>query len=130
MTMTSLSLTSLKYTLGLALLLLRLKVIAYIYSVLYLSDAGLTCSMLACRLLDMLVCITRCRYIQLWAIQYLLVIAYVSTILWSVQCHQHTPSMSFCLHDLDGFTVDFEQAIPVICFLPCLLTRYWFVSCH
>ena len=44
-------------------LLLRLKVIAYIYSVLYLSRTGLTCSMLACRLLTMLVCITRCLYI-------------------------------------------------------------------
>ena len=37
----------------------------HIYSVLYLFDAGLTCPMLACRLLGMLICITRCLYITL-----------------------------------------------------------------
>ena len=42
--------------------------------------------------------------------------------------------MSFCLHDPDILAVDSEQVIaPVICFLvirflPCLLSRYWFVS--
>ena len=41
-------------------LLLRLKVIASIeYLVYYLSGASLTCSVLACRLLGVLVCITR-----------------------------------------------------------------------
>ena len=39
-------------------------------------------------------------------------------------------------HDPDIVAIDFEQVIVtvicflVICFLPCLLTRYWFVSCQ
>ena len=124
----------------------------------------------------MLVCITRRLYIQLWASYYLLVISYVSTTEWSIQCHQNTPSVSLRLHDPDALAVDLEQAIisvilftvlfanqimtcstaaahvplvlsclpnpsglaadfqqlilPVICFLPCLLTRCWFVSCQ
>ena len=52
-------------------------------------------------------------------------------IMISVQCHQHTPSVSFHLHDSDTWAVDFVHVIvPVICFLPCLLNRYWFVSCQ
>ena len=101
--------------------------------------------------------------------------AYVYATLWSVQCHQHTPLVSFCIHDPGALAVDFEQVIIsvilltmffanqimivsrlqlmyywyylvclipghglltcylkqvivlVICFLPCLLTRYWFI---
>ena len=35
-----------------------------------------------------------------------------------------------CLLNPKVLAGDFEQVIvPVICFLPCLLTRYWFVSC-
>ena len=99
----------------------------------------------------------------------------------TVQCNQHTLSVSFRLHDHDALAVDFEQVIIsvilftvlfanqimifstsaanvplvlscllspsalaadleqvivpvicflVICFLPCLLTRYLFVSCQ
>ena len=45
--------------------------------------------------------------------------------------------MPFLLHGLDTLAVDFEQVIVpvvifflVVCFLPCLLTRYRFVSCQ
>ena len=70
-------------------------------------------SMLSCRLLGMLVCITS-----------LLLVAYVSIIYWSVQCHQHTPSMPFCLHDSDALIIDFEQVIiSVISFTPLFANR-------
>ena len=43
-------------------LLLTLKVIASVqYLLYYLSGTGMTCSMLACRLLGILVCINRCK---------------------------------------------------------------------
>ena len=43
-------------------LLLTLKIIASVqYLLYYLSGTGMTCSMLACRLLGILVCINRCK---------------------------------------------------------------------
>ena len=48
----------------------------------------------------------------------------------------HLPLVLSCLLNPSTLTADFEHVIVpvicflVICFLPCLLTRYWFVSCQ
>ena len=47
----------------------------------------------------------------------------------------HVPSVLSCLLNLSSLAADFEQVIfpvicfLVICFLPCLLTKYLFISC-
>ena len=42
----------------------------------------------------------------------------------------HVPLVLSCLCNPSALAADFKQVIvPVICFLPCLLTRYLFVSC-
>ena len=48
----------------------------------------------------------------------------------------HVSLVLYCLSNPSALAVYFEQVIIpvicflVICFLPCLLTRYWFVSCQ
>ena len=43
----------------------------------------------------------------------------------------HVPLGLSCLLNSSALAAVFEQVIvPAICFLPCLLTRYWFVSCQ
>ena len=44
-----------------------------------------------------------------------------------LDCHQHTPSVSFCLHDLDVFAEDFEQVI--ISFISSALFANWIKIC-
>ena len=111
-------------------LLLRLKAIASIwYLVYYLSGAGVTCSILACIngylslhnktplhiTLSQLVITSHCicfYYIMICPVSSAYTIGVVS-FAWP-----------------RSLAVDFEQLIAlVICFLHCLLTRYWFVSC-
>ena len=85
----------------------------------------------------------RCRFVCmipiLWTGHYssyfVYCVVYANQIMIFSTSAAHVPLVLSCLLNPNALAADFEQVIvPVICFLvicfmPCLLTRHWFVSC-
>ena len=84
------------------------------------------------------VCMILCIGCSLWTGHYFncfFTVLFANQIMICSTLTGHVPLVLSCLFNSSGLATDFEQDIVavisflVICFLPCLLIKYWFVSC-
>ena len=79
---------------------------------------------------------SRCLWTGHYSRYFVYCVVYANQIMIFSTSAAHVSLVSSCLLNPNALEADFEQVIVpviyflVICFMPCLLTRHWFVSCQ